>query len=458
MNYHSILGLTEGATEQEIKKAYFRLIREYSPETHPKEFQKIRQAYENLKENHIEEKPQFETPTDKVELLFRKQIDKLMGSQQYEECRDTCEEAVYRFPDNIHFLYDLSIAQRLCGNTAKAAKTAEKLVERQPENKWFREALALAYIGRGYVKKAVLEIEKAYELGCRSDDFLLTSARIVYEKGKNVLAEKMLLDYLQKKKQWKREEIPQCMDVFMGLMVINKDNYKELKCSAERFVEFLKIHAAYFNEESEALYGISMINGVLSMDESEEGRSISRYVREALKTYCPTQEIQDEIAYMENQMVVSKLLEDTRLHEDTKKLGAIYFYGDDMDETDARFALLDTKLCLIKERNSFLEDMKIIHQDYPAVSEWMQEFADKIKSEKDVFNLKASLQRQYTAMAEYCEPALYFERYPEEKEKSLGKILYDNKEQIPYVREEKIGRNSLCPCGSGKKYKKCCGK
>ena len=29
----------------------------------------------------------------------------------------------------------------------------------------------------------------------------------------------------------------------------------------------------------------------------------------------------------------------------------------------------------------------------------------------------------------------------------------------PYRREEpKIGRNDPCPCGSGKKYKKCCGK
>lgn len=27
----------------------------------------------------------------------------------------------------------------------------------------------------------------------------------------------------------------------------------------------------------------------------------------------------------------------------------------------------------------------------------------------------------------------------------------------PYVRQApKIGRNELCPCGSGKKYKKCC--
>ncbi len=26
------------------------------------------------------------------------------------------------------------------------------------------------------------------------------------------------------------------------------------------------------------------------------------------------------------------------------------------------------------------------------------------------------------------------------------------------ARSDKIGRNSPCPCGSGKKYKKCCGK
>jgi len=27
----------------------------------------------------------------------------------------------------------------------------------------------------------------------------------------------------------------------------------------------------------------------------------------------------------------------------------------------------------------------------------------------------------------------------------------------PKIAEKKVGRNELCPCGSGKKYKKCCG-
>jgi preprotein translocase subunit SecA len=33
-----------------------------------------------------------------------------------------------------------------------------------------------------------------------------------------------------------------------------------------------------------------------------------------------------------------------------------------------------------------------------------------------------------------------------------------SRKKMPVKREKKIGRNDPCPCGSGKKYKKCCGK
>ncbi|MBU0505139.1 MAG: YchJ family protein [bacterium] len=36
-------------------------------------------------------------------------------------------------------------------------------------------------------------------------------------------------------------------------------------------------------------------------------------------------------------------------------------------------------------------------------------------------------------------------------------FFYDMKKNPPLVKENKIGRNDPCPCGSGKKYKKCCG-
>lgn len=42
----------------------------------------------------------------------------------------------------------------------------------------------------------------------------------------------------------------------------------------------------------------------------------------------------------------------------------------------------------------------------------------------------------------------------EEKRKEIAKEYRESK----IVRVKKIGRNEPCPCGSGKKYKKCCGK
>lgn len=39
-----------------------------------------------------------------------------------------------------------------------------------------------------------------------------------------------------------------------------------------------------------------------------------------------------------------------------------------------------------------------------------------------------------------------------------GGALYRKKPSVPIVRAEaKIGRNDPCPCGSGRKYKRCCG-
>ena len=43
----------------------------------------------------------------------------------------------------------------------------------------------------------------------------------------------------------------------------------------------------------------------------------------------------------------------------------------------------------------------------------------------------------------------------EEKRKELYK---EQKASGTIRKEKKVGRNDPCPCGSGKKYKKCCGK
>lgn len=46
------------------------------------------------------------------------------------------------------------------------------------------------------------------------------------------------------------------------------------------------------------------------------------------------------------------------------------------------------------------------------------------------------------------------EIFPEEK---LKELYLDQKKSGTIVKGPKVGRNDPCPCGSGKKYKKCCG-
>ena len=63
----------------------------------------------------------------------------------------------------------------------------------------------------------------------------------------------------------------------------------------------------------------------------------------------------------------------------------------------------------------------------------------------------------YTANGEFCNhhEVSRFVKDPTGWKFDDGEMIGEK----PIVREEpKVGRNDPCPCGSGKKYKKCCGK
>ncbi len=72
-----------------------------------------------------------------------------------------------------------------------------------------------------------------------------------------------------------------------------------------------------------------------------------------------------------------------------------------------------------------------------------------IDFEKLFFNMHKAKANHLFTLKEW-EPIL-----SEEKRKEITKSY---KQSIIFVREKKVGRNEPCPCGSGKKYKACCGK
>ena len=61
-------------------------------------------------------------------------------------------------------------------------------------------------------------------------------------------------------------------------------------------------------------------------------------------------------------------------------------------------------------------------------------------------------------VARYCMRAEIVEAPKQREVTSENKYEDEGKKPVKKSDEEKIGRNDPCPCGSGKKYKKCCGK
>ena len=80
--------------------------------------------------------------------------------------------------------------------------------------------------------------------------------------------------------------------------------------------------------------------------------------------------------------------------------------------------------------------------------------------EDTVVNLVFDKEKLYKNMVAARADCLYELPQWEEifSESELKKLYKEQKESTTIRKGKKIGRNDPCPCGSGKKYKKCCGK
>lgn len=107
------------------------------------------------------------------------------------------------------------------------------------------------------------------------------------------------------------------------------------------------------------------------------------------------------------------------------------------------------------------EEFVYLSENYPYSYKLIEGLIKEIKEDK---NLKEK--NTIEILMKYVESGVTKEKLKEIMEKSYEDLLLqEDKSQVVYGgkgtyyrQTEKIGRNDLCPCGSGKKYKQCCGK
>lgn len=464
--YYEILGLEPGASQVEIKKAYFKMIRQFSPESDPEQFQKIREAYEQLKSAKNEsEKPVFPPFVNPFAATMMAQIEEYQRAGDQELYEKACEQAWKVCPGDIQFLYLLVIAQRQCGRTGKAVKNAELLVSKEPENKWFQRELAVSYIERGYTKKAFKACERAYELGCRDTDFILLYSMECDENRQFDRGIQLLREVVRQEKRWSKEEIPDLVEAYMGLLALNR------KGSGEYFNEFIEglcgVLEQYGIYMGDYVYELATLLPDVCVDVSYGMGEYQKaeHLFDLLRKVCREDSERDYVEHCRIEFHYRRIAQDPRIG-DTLKNGydAYYFkhyydgvYDSGMGIRVEKFALTDIQLCMLEERTEILQQAEILKKDYPDYYEKIKDFVQKLESGENLSYIKDSLQKNYRRLEpEFCG-GFYYEKYPEEERKVKGTRIYDGMEEEPYVRSsKKIGRNDPCPCGSGKKYKHCC--
>ncbi len=75
---YAVLGLSQGATQRQAKRAYFTLVRAYPPEAEPDAFKKIRAAYEKLRTADVKAETDlflFQRPDEWTARKRRKKLD-----------------------------------------------------------------------------------------------------------------------------------------------------------------------------------------------------------------------------------------------------------------------------------------------------------------------------------------------------------------------------------------------
>ncbi len=453
MNPYEVLGINDQADKAQIKRAYFRLLREHSPEKDPEGFARIREAYERLtNEKEDSAGPDLPIPDYPYAEKFVKQVEQCIRDGRWELAKETAEEGWRRFDGSVYFLYRMTCAQRLCGNTGKAVKNAELLVKKDPENRWFWRELALARLERGYTKKAYRAFQKAYELGCRDYDFLLMYSVECreypdYRKGKEII-QTFLED---PDRRWRPEDMDNAVEAHQALFFFTEALDEPAEEAAQKFSRFLERNKRQLTDCFEHCLDLltSMLEYKIEDDTFNRCVQILKEVSE--KTDNPERSIMYETFFGTVGII--------RMNKDEKVCRSLRYMNEllSMEEFQDRYSMTDCRLCIIQEREQVLESEEYIADKYPEFYGKVKPFLDKIRTQRDMESVRYRLLQDYRKLMESNEEGSYLQWFPEQREAVFGKSVVSSEET--YVRAgKKISRNDPCPCGSGKKYKFCCGR
>ena len=455
---YDVLQLNSSAAQLEIKQAYFQLVRKYPPDRFPDEFMKIREAYEILSNARARRQYDEINALSRTELLFYREAEKAMEEGDYFRAIRLLEQMIRLFPGHAVVRQKLGDAYSENGNSGKALAVFEGLVRDEPDHAGYAGKLANAFMQRGWHRKAVIQFQAALRLDQDNLSHWINLIGCQMECREYKAASQTVDLALAASRQsgWDPLELYHLIiqiDIITENLSGFENHVAEMKKLALAGDEQRK-NVAWFltrlgklikSSEWTVQYTLIVNTAHELVPDNDEFRQIKMQAdqesaRQAMLSHLDNDDQYNEVFYLLLDFEASRCLDPNCAH--------------------CLVTQFKLELALVIQADTLHSQLISLKSEYPDLYRMKQDFFN------DVCNLRRHdrLLEVYRRRGEKLEQDYpdAFKDWDDATEAALDEEDWDDgllSAQMPAVRDaDKVGRNDPCPCGSGKKYKKCCGK
>ena len=436
MNYYELLKIARNANDNEIKRAYFSAVKLHSPDSDPEGFKAIRIAYETLSDQkkRAEYDAYFIVNTGAVHDPVTAEIQNdilagrcLIRENKYKQAMDFLTELSGKYPDSPDVTRLLAEVFWLLKKSGKAEKLCEELLGKNPSDGDTMLLYAKIAESRGYTVKA--------------GDFFNNAVLVA------PLKREVWINYMRYALHHAKWQVP---DIFNRAMKLDTDMFRDdyifyllgayepdTPLNKEKLQYYDKF-AEYFiidkNPDEDDYWNIiKLMPKLTNIDELIP--FIIKILPALEKCKHRSDKEEEDFKYIRIAILSYKLRHDDRIHDVIANLSEFLLYEDNnKNERLSMECYIAFNLAVIRP------SVKILMKEYPECFKLNQVFYLDVLNEKK---------------AEYLinkHIPIYRKIKPEDD------YLFEEEEVKTVIRSDpKTGRNDPCPCGSGKKYKKCCG-
>jgi curved DNA-binding protein CbpA len=444
--YYETLGVAQTAAAGEIKRAYFCLVRKYQPDRFPEEFKEIRAAYETLMDG--QKRAEYDAigrlPSS-VALLFH-EAQRLDRFGRRGKAAELYQLILKSHPelDNVreHYARSLSADDK----TGKTVEVWEELCRRNPGNAHYARELGESYLDRGWNKKALAETRRALSLDRGSVD------------GWSTMMFCTLANLTKNSDSW--DELQDiCLQAIGAVKEVKADEWKKMRIYTYAFITSGTQKSDAARAHLREMIRIVRENGQNGRAEGRMAmKEILRFIpADALARFYP--DLKEMAGLLPNidadDRKLRRQLDAVRINFEIeglveKKFSEIFrdlfrILNSEFEETEEEeLEVTAIEYILLRDRRIYAPQLKRLKEEIPELYALCGSFFNEVLRTRDPDKLMHQRAKKINNLKRRVG---FFDK--EDPDSAPPEIIQR--------AQPKIGRNDPCPCGSGKKYKKCCG-